>query len=282
MRLVLAAEDGLNVVSCDRLVARLAQEKAISAPEITIDLRSAAFVDPFGAAFLVLIVRQIASRVPRLVCVLPMAERAQRSVVRMGLVRLLGQVAEVRNLPSSRDHFGQGITLPLSAIRTRVDVKSLLEFFIEQARQKLGYDLSDVLDATKVVSELCYNVVDHSGSEGLAVAQVAQDRRGQRFVSLAVVDPGVGIRASLARRFPEAAEWQHGEAIDRALGGLSSRPKGGGVGLRSVETVVRRYGGRLTIRSGDDRLLISAERRARIISTSEFYGTQVGISFSQK
>ena len=109
-----------------------------------------------------------------------------------------------------------------------------------------------------------------------------RDRQGQRYVTLAVADAGVGIRASLAQRHPEAAQWRHGEAIQRALGGLSSRASGGGAGLRSIYAVVRRYNGRLAIRSGDERLYVSADRQPRTLNGVLFPGTQVGISFSQR
>jgi len=46
--------------------------------------------------------------------------------------------------------------------------------------------------------------------------------------------------------------------------------------------VVRRYGGRLTIRSGDQRLHVSAEHPPRSLDGAWFPGAQVGISFSQR
>jgi anti-sigma regulatory factor (Ser/Thr protein kinase) len=199
----------------------------------------------------------------------------------MGLVRALRSLAELRNIPSDARTLATDSTLPLSVIRSRADVQSVLAYLVELARNRLGYDLGDVLDATKVVSELCYNVVDHSQTEGVAVAQIYQDRTGKRFVSLAVVDDGVGIRSSLAQRYPEAASWSHAKAVQQALDGLSSRPLGGGAGLRSVRAIVRRYQGRLAIRSGSDRLYLSAERQPRVLAGSSFPGTQVGISFSQ-
>jgi hypothetical protein len=71
---------------------------------------------------------------------------------------------------------------------------------------------------------------------------MAYDQRA-RLLHMVMADGGIGIRASLVKRYPEAATWRHGEAIERALGGLSSRPSGGGAGLRSVDAVVRRYTG---------------------------------------
>lgn len=281
MRLVLAQEDGLNAVSCDRLLSRLAEERAQQAPEITIDLSHASFVDPYGAACLLLICRQTIHRGQRLVCVLPGDQLAQQTAVAMGLVSALRPLAELRNLLPAGRLAGQGTALALSPIRARTDVQTILSYLVDLARGRLGYAAGDVLDATKVVSELCFNAVDHSRAEGLAVARIYRDRQGRRFISLAVVDAGIGIRTSLAQRYPEATTWQHAEAIDRALGGLSSRPQGGGAGLRSIHAIVRRYGGRLSIRSGDTRFYVAAQRRPHHVTGASFPGTQVGISFSQ-
>jgi anti-sigma regulatory factor (Ser/Thr protein kinase)/anti-anti-sigma regulatory factor len=282
MRLVLAQDDGLSAAACDRLLARLAGERAGSPAEVTIDLQSASFIDPYGAACLCLIARGLAERQQRLVVVLPSQHRARATVAQTGLDSMLRQWAELRNLPGRDQPDERPGVLPLSPIRARSDVQTVLSYLVRMTQQRLGFDAGDVLDAAKVVSELCYNVVDHSQSDGLAVAQILRDRQGRRYVSLAVVDAGIGIRASLAQRHPEASHWQHGEAIQQALGGLSSRANGGGTGLRSIYAVVRRYSGRLSIRSGNERLYVDAEHQPRTLSGASFPGAQVGISFSQR
>ncbi len=282
MRLVLSTGDGLNAAACDRLMTRLTSTQATNNAEITIDLQSAAFIDPYGAACLCLVARHLAERKQHLILVLPSNRRAQLTVAQTGLAAVLRQWAELRNVPGHELRDERSGALPLSLIRTRSDVQTVLTYLVNLAQQRLGFDPGDVLDASKVVSELCYNVVDHSQTDGLVVAQIGQDRQGRRYVSLAVADAGIGIRASLARRYPEAAHWRHSDAIQQALGGLSSRASGGGVGLRSIYAVVRRYSGRLSIRSGDERLHISAEHQPRALDGAWFPGTQVGISFSQR
>ena len=282
MRLVLAAGESLNAMTCDRLIARLAEERTSHASEVVIDLQAASYIDPYGAACLSLIAREVVGRDQYLICILPTQPRAQRAAVQTGLIRALRPLAELRNLPADGLIQARNSSLPLSPIRSRSDVQGVLSYLVSMAQSQLGFDTGDVLDATKVVSELSYNVVDHSGADGVVVAQLGQDRHGRRFVALAVVDGGLGIRASLAKRYPEAAGWRDGEAIERALGGLSSRPSGGGAGLRSVDAVVRRYAGRLAIRSGEDRLFVSANQQPRTLPGALFPGTQVGISFSQR
>ena len=62
MRLVLAAGESLNAGACDRLIARLAEERASNATEVIIDLQAASYIDPYGAACLSLIARQVVAR----------------------------------------------------------------------------------------------------------------------------------------------------------------------------------------------------------------------------
>ena len=190
MRLVLAASESLNAAACDRLIARLAEERASNATEVIIDLQAASYIDPYGAACLSLIARQVVAREQQLTCILPTDPRAQRSAVQTGLTRALRPLAELRNLPAEALTHASSSSLPLSPIRSRADVQGVLSYLVSLAQSRLGFDAGDVLDATKVVSELSYNVVDHSGTEGVVVAQLGKDRHGRRFVALAVVDGG--------------------------------------------------------------------------------------------
>lgn len=282
MRLVLPAGDGLNATTCDRLLARLPDQQTQINGEITVDLQAAEHMDPYGAASLCILARHLAEQQQPLVLVLPSKPRVQAAMAQMELVHMLRPWAELRNLPAQSSRTDPRSALPLSPVRSRSEVQTVLGYLVNLAQGRLSFDPGDVLDASKVVSELCYNVVDHSEVDGLAVAQLSRDRQGKRYVALAVVDAGVGIRASLARRYLEAGQWRDGDAIQRALGGLSSRETGGGVGLRSITAVVRRYGGRLTIRSGAARVQFSADHQPRTLDTAWFPGTQVGISFSQR
>ena len=100
MRLVLAAGESLNAVACDRLIARLAEDRASNASEVVIDLQAASYVDPYGAACLSLIARQVAARGQQLTCILPAQPPAQRSAVQTGLIRALRPLAELRNMPA--------------------------------------------------------------------------------------------------------------------------------------------------------------------------------------
>jgi len=126
MRLVLATGEGLNAAACDRLMAGLLDERTIASAAITIDLQSAETIDPYGAACLTLIARQLVQRGQHLTCVMPATAGGRASVARTGLAQTLRELVELRNL-SSDSALGRGAaTLPLSAIRTRSDVQAVL------------------------------------------------------------------------------------------------------------------------------------------------------------
>lgn len=281
MRLTLAGETGMNAAACDRLLAALTTEMARSASQVIVDLRGASFVAPYGAALLVLIAQELRRQGKDAVVVLPSGRRAQQQTMQLGLIEALRPLAELRNLPAAPTPTGAP-GLALRSIASASDVQGVVAYLVHQAQSRLGFDVGDVLDAAKVVSELCHNVVDHSDSQGLVAAQIYHARDGRRMISLAVVDAGIGIRGSLSRRYPEATNWSDSYAIEQALGGLSSRPSGGGAGLRNVQAVVRRYRGELSVRSGDRRVVLTANHQPRTLDGVFFAGTQVGISFSQR
>jgi signal transduction histidine kinase len=130
-----------------------------------------------------------------------------------------------------------------------------------------------------VVAEVCTNIFDHSGDSGVVAAQRytrKQDKR--KYVIIAVADIGIGIRASLAKRFRDATRWTHLQSIVNALQKeYSSRPERG-LGLFMVSKIVGKHDGSLHIRSGDARLYL--RHRARGIPVGDFPGTQLSISLS--
>ena len=140
MRLVLAAGESLNAGACDRLIARLAEERASDATEVVIDLQAASYVDPYGAACLSLIARQVVARGQQLTVILPTQSQAQRSAVQTGLTRALRPLAELRNLPADALTRAKSSSLPLNPIRSRSDVQGVLSYLVSLAQSRLGFD----------------------------------------------------------------------------------------------------------------------------------------------
>jgi hypothetical protein len=153
---------------------------------------------------------------------------------------------------------------------------------------RLGYSSLAADRFTVAMAEVCQNIVDHSGSPGLAAAQcyVPAGGGGAPEIRLAVADVGVGMRASLAPRY---AAGFPGTWSDQAAVRLAFRPgvtrcddPDRGLGLKAVAEMVRGWRGTLRLRSGTAALTLSAaeaEPGPGSVLTA-FPGTQVSIRLS--
>ena len=114
-------------------------------------------------------------------------------------------------------------------------------------------------DFAKAFMEVCDNVIGWSGEiensgTGYIIAQRfnkrGSDKHGES--TLAVVDWGIGMRGSLRRKYPIESDL---EALRKSLeDGITCRINGeesGGRGLPRVAEIVRKWGGYLSINSGD-------------------------------
>jgi hypothetical protein len=112
------------------------------------------------------------------------------------------------------------------------------------------------------LSEACQNIVEHAGTSGWVAVQTYTWRRklGRRVVVIAVADAGVGFRHTLeatqGRRYGE--RWNDATALETALiqGVSRFRDPGRGQGLQGILRYVKRWSGKLSIRSGTGRIAI--------------------------
>ncbi|WP_423223148.1 ATP-binding protein [Candidatus Amarolinea aalborgensis] len=282
IRFALSSGDRFNSVTFDRLLTGITQRAPEPQREIVIDLSGVRFMDPYGMVCLVMLARSLQRQDHPVAFVLSRDSDAWQFGHSMGFHDQLALYSTLRNTgrtrsAAHRDAYGLGLT----PIQASTDVALVVGRFLELARAELGFSVGDLIDSAKIVSELSSNVKDHSRDLGLAAAHLYRDRQGRRYVSIGVADMGIGIRQSLSQRHAEAGHWTHAQAVAQALEGLSSRATGGGLGLSSVRQLVRRYQGRLSLRSGDAKLQLSADKQPQALHVAFFAGAQVGISFSQ-
>lgn len=282
IRFALSSGDRFNSMAFDRLLNGIKQRAPEPQREIVIDLSSARFMDPYGMVCLIMLARSLQRDDHPLAFVLSSDSDALQFGQSMGFHDHLALYSSLRNTGRTRSAVPMGAHgLGLTPIQASTDVALVVGHFLELARAELGFSVGDLVDSAKMVSELSSNVKDHSQDQGLAAAHLYRDRQGRRYVSIGVADLGVGIRQSLSQRHAEARQWTHAQAVTQALEGLSSRASGGGLGLSSVRALVRRYQGRLSVRSGDAKLQLSADKQPQALHVAFFAGAQVGISFSQ-
>lgn len=207
-------------------------------------------------------------------------------LVRMGLRRALRGLGRCLGAPRGKRRYAASTALvEVSVIEGAQDVDALLLRLSDRVAgilgAELGYSRADAGNFCNVLSELCRNVIDHSGGVGFVAAQRytrAQD--GDRFAVISVGDVGVGLRSTLGQRYP-VDSWSDVEILTRALLPTYSRHPNRGLGLAFVKKISSDYRGSLHMRSGSGRIYIRGNRLVNM-GAAPFPGTQVVISLGQR
>lgn len=279
-------DDSLNAITVDRLFASASPLLSLpskSMVKVTVDLRGVRFIEPYGLGGLMALLETVSRRSKSQPKVL-----APEDLAVHGYLSRLGAWEQMRKIARLEEglvtHSGargsdSDVLLELTPIRTQEDIDGVLHHLKRIVTSNLGYSTRSVNAILNTLSELCHNVVDHSESAGWAVAQrYFRSNDGTCFVRIGVADTGIGIKASLGKRF-KTVTWSHFDAIVNALKKEFSRYPNRGMGLPMVGRIVNEFDGSLHVRSGDCRL--SVGRRAQGISGAWFPGTLVGIVLAE-
>ncbi len=144
----------------------------------------------------------------------------------------------------------------------------------------LYYDEYTINGFIVALSEVCQNIIEHSGNKGfVGIQKYHFQGLGKNIVKIAVMDIGVGFRRSLSDRFLLRSDLH---AIEMALLHGASRysEEGRGHGLAAVKRFVTRWNGKLSIRSDTARLSLRpkwAKGRERERNLTHFPGAQINI-----
>jgi anti-sigma regulatory factor (Ser/Thr protein kinase) len=181
------------------------------------------------------------------------------------------------------------VLLEITPIARSEDIHYIVERVRERAQsilsQNLHYDQAAIDGFVVALSEVCQNIPEHSEDVGyVAIQKYFYGRRlGKNLVKIAVMDLGVGFRASLAAKYAtQSAEWTDLTALRLAMFEGASRydDPGRGQGLSAVRRFVERWHGKLMIRSGTAQMGLSPawdRRTVRPGKLTPFPGTQVSI-----
>jgi hypothetical protein len=189
---------------------------------------------------------------------------------RAGFFRYAPECFEMHGkVPRGTNAGESDVLLDVTPVRGADDVHDVVNRIQERAAAILSNDLGLEAQATMgfamALSEACQNIVEHAGTSGWVAVQTYTWRRklGRRVVVIAVADAGVGFRHSLeatqGRRYGE--RWNDATALETALiqGVSRFRDPGRGQGLQGILRYVKRWSGKLSIRSGTGRIAIVPE-----------------------
>lgn len=245
----------------------------------TLDLSDIEFFDPYAIAGLCVLIEFLVARTGRRPSVrLPRDLNVRGYIRRLRVLEHLSAIADLDDVPGDIGSTTSDVLLELSRIDSKKSIDKATENLLQIVSANLGYKRRSLNALTNTISELCFNVLDHSEGSGWAVAQRYTRPGGSRFLWIGVADGGVGIRQSLSTRF-DVSQWSHFDAILNALKKNFSRFPKRGLGLHMVKRIVFDFGGSLHIRTGDSRLYLAA--RPQGFQGPLFPGTQVGISLSE-
>ncbi len=230
-----------------------------------LDGRRIRWVDPDGMLALLAAASVLRDREGRIAHFQP-PESADVSgyLARMGFFREAAALLEVDGATPRRTRSESDVLLEITPIAENRDVHQVVDRVQERAgailSRALGYPPSAVVQFSVILSEVCQNVLEHAEGAGWVAAQTYNwaRRLGRHVVVIAVADVGRGFRGSLAdehsARFGD--RWSDATALEAAfMHGLTRFPDSGrGQGIQQIRRQVRRWDGRIAVRSGTARI----------------------------
>jgi hypothetical protein len=261
---VITAPASLDERHFDGLVDGLDAE---AGERVLVDARHTRWADPYGMIAL-LAVGEVAKRAGETPLLqLPDDPDVVSYIGRMGFFELAEEIYEIHG-PSRRKKTETGtsdVLLEITPIRSYDDVHDVVERVNERGQAilttQLHYPKTQAFQFTTMLSEVCQNIVDHAEGGGwVATQSYTWQKRlgGKRVVVIAVMDLGVGFKASLssahAARFVD--RWNDAMALEQAfMHGLNRfHDPHRGQGLQQIRKNAGRWGGKVSIRSGTARI----------------------------
>ena len=185
------------------------------------------------------------------------------------------------------------VLLEITAINSHADVHAIVDLVNERGMtiltRQLNYPVREAFQFSVILSEVCQNILEHAEAPGWVATQTYNwtKRLGRKVVVIAVMDLGIGFRGSLASahaaRYPaDHASFGDAAALEAAFthGQTRFHDPGRGQGLQQIRKQVKRWGGRVSIRSGTARIADVPEwdDSARLeMDLPALPGSQIGI-----
>ena len=251
-----------------------------------IDLRAVTFIDPYGMVGLLEIGELCLLEDVKKTVLLPRSAEVLRYLERMDFLSHAKRyfMLDPMQPPASGGAGESDVLLEITPIERANDIHFIVGKVEERAQailaKHLRYDGKAVNGFIVALSEICQNIVEHSGNKGfVGIQKYRYPSLGRNIVKIAVMDAGIGFRRSLSSRFKLAGDL---EAIEKALlhGASRHEDEGRGHGLAAVRRFAEQWQGRLSIRSGTARLSLIppwARGRERELNLANFPGSQINI-----
>jgi hypothetical protein len=183
---------------------------------------------------------------------------------RMAFFDHAGDIFELHGTaPRGRPEGGSDVLLEITAISSHTDVHNVVDLVNQRGLKiltsQLHYPSREAFQFSVILSEVCQNIIEHAEASGWVATQTYNWKKtvGRKVVVIAVMDLGIGFRASLAAAHAARHDrWDDAAALEAAFmhGQTRFHDPGRGQGLQQIRKMVGRWGGRVSIRSGTARI----------------------------
>lgn len=156
------------------------------------------------------------------------------------------------------------VLIEITAINSHADVHTVVDLVNDRGlailTRQLHYPMREAFQFSVILSEVCQNIIEHAEAPGWVATQTYNwsKRLGRKVVVIAVMDLGIGFRASLAAAHAARyeGEWSDAAALEAAFmhGHTRFHDPGRGQGIQQIRKQVARWGGKISIRSGAARI----------------------------
>ena len=253
------------------------------------DLSEVTFIDPYGMVGVLEAGRYLVSGNNRRTLLLPESQDVLKYLERMDFFRFADCYFNiVSEKPAISDKFLRSsfsdVLLEITPISKSDDIHFIAGRVRKRARKiltkHLHYDERAIDGFIVALSEVCQNIIEHSGNTGyVGIQKYHFQKISRNVVKFAVMDLGTGFRESLSERVLIKNDI---DAIEKALLQGMSRYKdiGRGHGLAAVRRFVNQWKGKISIRSGTAKLSIIPEwtwGKEKETDLTFFPGSQINI-----
>lgn len=259
-----------------------------------IDLSMTKFIDPYGMVGVLELGRMQSMKGNRKTLRLPEGGDVLKYLERMNFFKYAAGFFDIDfpggDLP---ERFSRSADSDVLLEITPIEKSDDIHFIVGQVKERahailethLQYNEGAIHGFIVALSEVCQNIIEHSGNTGLVGIQKYNFRKlGKNVVKIAVMDLGMGFRESLKERFDIGSD---AEAIEKAMFHSVSRhaDEGRGHGLAAVRRFVDKWNGKISIRSGRARLAVIPEwswGKERLTGLTSFPGAQINIMLPEQ
>jgi hypothetical protein len=231
---------------------------------ILFDATHVRWADPYGMIGLLSVGQAAQRRGEQPLLKLPESPDVASYLGRMGFFEHADDIFELNGVRARGRHDGgSDVLLEITAVNSHADVHAVVDLVNRRGlsilTSQLHYPMREAFQFSVILSEVCQNIIEHAESGGWVATQTYNWRKkvGRKVVVIAVMDLGIGFRASLAgAHAARYSRWDDAAALEAAFmhGQTRFHDPGRGQGLQQIRKQVGRWGGRISIRSGTARI----------------------------